>query len=127
MTKELPRTITENGITYRLDTNMDTYMPDWELPEQKPVGKYGMMRLDYLKKRRKATYQAILLKGALNEHLSEIDETAIARLSAMMPRMAKSAGATEQLKAENPMKWVGLMNTLKAQAEEVILTELIYS
>ena len=127
MRMTLPETMTENGITYRLDAKTETYLPDWELPEQKPIGKYGLMRLDYLKKHRKAAYQAMLLKGTLNAHLSETDETANHRLDEMMPRLAKSAGVTEQLKAENQMKWVGLMNTLKAQAEEIILSELIYS
>lgn len=125
-TTALPQKMTENGITYHLDTATQTYLPDWKLPEQKQIGKYGLMRLDYLKKHRKATYQAMLLRGTLNAHLSDTDENAHERLNMMLPRMAKSAGVTEQLKAENPMKWVGLMNTLKAQAEEVILDELIY-
>ena len=125
-TTVLPQTMTENGITYRLDETAQTYLPDWELPEQKPIGKYGLLRLDYLKKHRRATYQAMLLRGTLNAHLSDTDEATHERLNVMLPRLAKSAGVTEQLKAENPMKWVGLMNTLRAQAEEVILSELIY-
>ena len=125
MTKGLPQTVTENGIFYRLDNATQTYLPDWELPEQKPIGKYGLMRLDYLKKHRRATYQAMLLRGTLNSHLSDTDEAAHERLNVMLPRLAKSAGVTERLKSENPMKWVGLMNILKAQAEEVILNELI--
>ena len=124
--KELAKTMTENGILYRLDETTQTYLPDWEMPEQKPIGKYGLLRLDYLKKHRRATYQAMLLRGTLNAHLSDTDEAANERLNVMLPRMAKSAGVTEQLKAENTMKWVGLMNTLKALAEEVILYELIY-
>ena len=60
-------------------------------------------------------------------HLREIDETANRRLAQMMPELMKSAGVTEELKASDPMKWVGLMNTLKAQAEEILLTELIYN
>ncbi len=126
MTKALPQTLIENGITYRLDETTQTYLPDWELLEQKPIGKYGLMRLDYLKKHRRATYQAMLLRGTLNSHLSDTDEAAHERLNVMLPRLAKSAGVTEQLKAESPMKWAGLMNTLKAQAEEVILDELIH-
>ena len=125
-TTALPQTMTENGITYRLDEATQTYLPDWELPEQKPIGKYGLLRLDYLKKHRRATYQAMLLRGTLNSHLSDTDEAAHERLNVMLPRLAKSAGVTEQLKAESPMKWAGLMNTLKAQAEEVILDELIH-
>ena len=60
-------------------------------------------------------------------HLQEVDETAHQRLEQMMPQLAKEAGATEALKAENPMKWVGLMNTCKAQAEEILMAELINS
>ena len=126
MTKGLPQTVTENGIIYRLDSATQMYLPDWELPEQKPIGKYGLLRLDYLKKNRRATYQSMLLRGTLNAHLSDTDEAAHQRLNVMLPRLAKSAGVTERLKSENPMKWVGLMNTLKAQAEEVILDELIH-
>lgn len=60
-------------------------------------------------------------------HLLEIDETAQSRLEQMMPQLAKEAGATEELKASDPMKWVGLMNTCKAQAEEILMAELINS
>ena len=61
----------------------------------------------------------------LYPHLLEIDKTANSRLEQMMPQLAKDAGATEALKAENPLKWVGLMNTCKAQAEEMLMAELI--
>ena len=104
-----------------------TYLPDLELPEQKEIGKYGLMRRTYLMNNRKGTYQAMLLKGTLNSHLAEIDETASRRLSEILPKMAKEAGATEELKATDQMAWVGMMNALKAQTEEMIISELIYS
>ena len=63
----------------------------------------------------------------LYPHLWEIDETANRRLEQMMPQLAESAGATEELKARDPMRWVGLMNTCKAQAEEILMAELINS
>ena len=71
----------------------------------------------------------IMLDGDtdLPQHLLEIDETANSRLEQMMPQLAESAGATEELKARDPMRWVGLMNTCKAQAEEILLAELINS
>ena len=72
-------------------------------------------------------FQKLVLEGKLYPHLREIDETAHRRLSEMMPQMAKEAGVTEALKAADPMKWAGLMNTLKAQAEEIILNELVFS
>ena len=95
-----------------------------EQPPQKPLGKYGRMRKTYLKEHRTA-YTRLLLSGRLMAHLQEIDEAANSRLEQMIPELAKAAGATESLKASDPMRWVGLMNTCKAQAEEIILTELI--
>ena len=65
--------------------------------------------------------------GEAVPHLREIDETANRRLEQLMPELMKRNGVTERLKASDPMKWTGLMNSLKAQAEETILTELIYS
>lgn len=108
--------------------NGDYYIPDLTLTKQpnKPIGKYGRMRKRYLKEYHPGLYSRLILSEKLYPHLLEIDETANRRLAIIMHELMKSAGATEQLKANNPMKWVGLMNTLKAQAEEVILSELIY-
>ena len=116
----------ENSLTYTM--NGDYQIPDLKLTEQpeKPLGKYGRMRKAYLKEHRPLIYNQLLLTEKLYPHLIEIDETAQSRLEQMMPQLAKDAGATEQLKASDPMRWVGLMNTLKAQAEEIVLTELIY-
>ena len=69
----------------------------------------------------------MLLSEKLYPHLLEIDETANSRLEQMMPQLAEAAGVTEELKARDPMAWVGLMNTCKAQAEEILLAELINS
>ncbi|MBM6888370.1 TnpV protein, partial [Pseudoflavonifractor phocaeensis] len=97
-----------------------------EQPE-KPLGKYGRMRKAYLKQHRPILYNHLLLSEKLYPHLLEIDETANSRLEQMMPQLAKDAGATEQLKASDPMRWVGLMNACKAQAEEILMAELIHS
>ena len=67
-----------------------------------------------------------MLSETLYEHCAEIEQAARSRLDLMMPELAKSAGATEELKATDPMKWVGLMNSCKAQAEEIVKFELIY-
>ena len=110
--------------------NGDYQIPNLILEEQtevKPLGKYGRMRKNYLKEHRTVLYNNLLLSGKLTAHLQEIDETANRRLEQMMPELAKAAGVTESLKASDPMKWVGLMNNCKAQAEEMILTELIYN
>ena len=107
----------------------DYLIPDLSLTEQPqaPLGKYGRMRKNYLKEHRPVLWNSLLLSEKLYPHLREIDEAANNRLEQMMPELMKSAGVTESLKASDPMKWVGLMNTLKAQAEETILTELVFS
>ena len=117
----------ENSLTYTM--NGDYQIPDLKLTEQpeKPLGKYGRMRKTYLKEHRPILYNQMLLSEKLYPHLIEIDETAQSRLEQMMPQLAKDAGATEQLKASDPMRWVGLMNTCKAQAEEILMAELIHS
>ncbi len=116
----------ENSLTYTM--NGDYLIPDLKLTEQpeKPLGKYGRMRKAYLKEHR-PLYNQLLLTEKLYPHLIEIDETAQSRLEQMMPQLAKDAGVTEQLKASDPMRWVGLMNTCKAQAEEILMAELIHS
>ena len=117
----------ENSLTYTM--NGDYQIPDLKLTEQpeKPLGKYGRMRKAYLKEHRPLIYNQLLQTEKLYPHLLEIDETANSRLEQMMPQLAKDAGATEELKARDPMRWVGLMNTCKAQAEEILMTELIHS
>lgn len=117
----------ENNLTYT--RNGDYLIPDLNLTEQpsKPLGKYGRMRKTYLKEHRPILYNQLLMSETLYPHLQEIDENANSRLEQMMPQLAKDAGATEQLKASDPMRWVGLMNTCKAQAEEILMAELINS
>ncbi len=109
--------------------NGDYLIPDLSLSEQPqtPLGKYGRMRKNYLKEHRPVLWNSLLLSEKLYPHLREIEEAANSRLELMMPELMKSAGVTEELKAIDPMKWAGLMNTLKAQAEEVILAELVFS
>jgi hypothetical protein len=108
-------------------------MNDYEIPAiglseaaTENLGKYGRMRKQYLQAHKQEIYNSLLLSGTLHTHLLEIDQTARKRLELMMPELVKEAGATEELKARDPMRWVGLMNTCKAQVEEVILSELIW-
>ena len=116
-----------NELTYT--RSGDYWIPNLSLSQQesKPLGKYGRMRKAYLQEHRPVLWNSLILSEKLYPHLREIDETANSRLEQMMPGLMQSAGVTEALKASNPLKWVGLMNSLKAQAEEVILTELIYT
>lgn len=108
--------------------NGDYLLPNLTLTEQErqPLGKYGRMRKQYLQEHRPVLWNSLLLSEKLYPHLREIDETANRRLEQMMPELMQSAGVTEELKASDPMSWVGLMNNCKAQAEETILTELVY-
>ena len=114
-------------LTY--SRNGDYLIPDLTLSKQPetPLGKYGRMRKTYLKEHRPILWNRLILSEELYPHLREIDETANRRLEQMMPEMMRLNGVTESLKASDPMKWVGLMNNLKAQAEETILSELIFN
>lgn len=95
--------------------------------EQRPLGKYGLMRLRYLESERPGLYTRLLLSGKLMEHLQEIEQTAQNQLERLMILLPKQNGVTEELKATNQMAWVVQMNSLKHQAEEMILSELIYT
>ena len=107
----------------------DYLIPDLTLPPQptEPLSKYGRMREKYLKENRKGLWSVMLLNGTLPAHLREIDETANRRLDQMMSELTMQAGITETLKERDPLAWTQQMNNLKAQAEEVILGELIFS
>ena len=117
----------QNNLSYT--QTGDYLIPNLTLSETeaKPLGKYGRMRKQYLQEHRQVLWNGMILSETLYPHLREIDETANRRLEQLMPELMKQNGVTEDLKASDPMKWVGLMNNLKAQAEETILTELIYS
>ena len=96
-------------------------------PQTQEIGRYGRMRRDYLKNHRPILYNRLILSEKLHSHLTEIDTTANRRLEQMMDELTKKEGVTEEMKSENPMQWVQTMNRLHAEAEEIILTELIYS
>lgn len=107
----------------------DYLLPDLGLTEaeQQPLGKYGLLRQRYLEQNRPGLHMRLMLSGRLMEHLQETERTARNRLYSLMDLLSRQAGLTEALKAENPMDWVRQMNGLKAQAEEMILSELIYA
>ena len=112
-------------ITYKTVNNVQ--IPNLTLPEARPIGRYGRMRQKYLREHRPVLWNRLVLTGTLYEHLHEIETAAQSRIDLMLPKLAEAAGATETLKAADPMKWTGLMNSCKAQAEEVVLSELIYN
>ena len=117
----------ENHLTY---TQVGDYLvPNLTLADQpsRPLGKYGLLRKDFLRKHRPILWGTLVLNGELCRHLLEIEDAANSSLETLLPALARTAGATEELKAHDPLRWAGLMNTCKAQAEEVILSELVYS
>ena len=107
-----------NGVRY----------PDLALPEQTnyPIGKYGRMRLDYLKKHRRGTYTTLLTSCTLNQHLYETEQEAKRQIDLTFSRLVKERGITEELKATNPLLWAQEMNNAKHDAEELVMNEIIY-
>ena len=91
------------------------------------IGKYGKLRLKYLKEHKKAEYTILLMDNKLQKHLMEIDKIANERFDLLMKQFAQKENITEELKAKDQLKWVGLMNNIKHSAEEIILKELIYA
>ena len=115
----------KNGMSYTL--HGDYYLPDLVLREEEPTyGKYGMLRKQFLKEYRSARYQYMLLTGKLNEHLNQIDQEAREQVETIMEQMTEKQGVTEELKAQDQMEWVRLMNNIKASAEEIVLKNMIY-
>ena len=88
--------------------------------------KYGHLRLEYLKKHKKADYTIMLMEGSLRKHIVDTDKQAKARYDILMKQMLKTNPIDENLKNTNPLEWVNLMNNYKYYAEEIIYSELIY-
>ena len=118
--------IGENKIGYILESD-GLYYPDLRLPEgtSYEIGRYGFMRQEYLKTYRRKDYIKLLMQGKLNEHLHEVDEECHERMELLVEQMKKGAGVTEELKAKDQMKWVGLMNNLRSSAEEIVIKEFV--
>ena len=114
----------EIGDTYREENGY--LVPDVELPEQKPIGKYGKMHLDYLKQHRRGRYSALLGEGRLNAYLSEIDKQAHEMISSLIVEFAKTQGIDEHLKETDQLRWVQMMNNVKTQVEEIVLKQIIF-
>ena len=128
MNNELPKTKIDEktGIEYHLEG--DYYIPNLKIPKQEKIilNKYGRMRLDYLKEYKKVEYSILLLDRTLNTHLKEIQETAITRVEQIIKQLKEKSNLTEEMKNTDLLYWVGTMNSIKAQAEEIIFNELIY-
>ena len=127
--KELPAHIYDetNGIHYTLYG--DYYLPD--LMDNSPAdyrtyGKWGQIKLNYLKKHKPTLYNSMLLSGTLHEYLSTLDQQARERHQRIVDQMVAQEGITEQLKGSNQMEWVRRMNAIRDTADELILHEMIF-
>ena len=115
----------KNGLSYTLCG--DYYLPDLVLNEEEPpYGKYGMLRKQFLKEHRPIQYQNLLLSGKLTAHLNQIDQEVTEQVEVLMKQMAEKQGVNENLKRQDQMKWVRLMNNVKASAEEIVMREIVY-
>lgn len=117
-----------NKITYHREG--DYFIPNLYIKNYKKsnytIGKYGHLRLNFLKEHKRVLYTELLLDGKLSKHLALINEDAKKRVSDIVNKLAKVEGINEKLKQTNQMEWVQTMNNIKNRAEEVVLSKLIY-
>ena len=116
----------QNGIEY--ERRGEQYYPLLDLGEQTSyqIGKYGKLHLEFIKKHRRGTYTTLMTENRLNEHLHRVAVQSHELLDLHIAQMAKQMGVTEDLKASDPMRWVQMMNSIKASAEEIVLKEVVY-
>ena len=126
--EELRKEFTDEktGISYILVG--DYYLPNLTLEQEEKItlNKYGLLRLDYLKKHKKADYIIMFMNKELNKHLKDVQETAQARVNKLIEQLKSKSDLTENMKNTDMLYWIGTMNTIKNQAEEIVLKELIY-
>lgn len=117
----------KNGLWYELQG--DYYIPCLRLPkeEQQPIGIWGKRHLRYIKEYRRVLYANLLTSGKLNTYLADIDRQAEKMFFRLVKQIAVADGITEELKAAEPMMWVGKMNTIRSSATEIVNTELIFT
>ena len=117
-----------NKITYHREGDyfiLDLCINDYKKSDYS-IGKFGRLRLNYLKEHKRALYTELMLDGKLSRHLALIDEDANKRLDYIIKQLAKSEGIDEKLKQTNQLEWVQAMNNIKNRAEEIVISELIY-
>ena len=115
-----------NKITYHREG--DYFIPDLCLPKQPDghIGKYGRLRLNYLKNFDRGLYTELLIDGTLKQYLLDIDENANTKANLLIKQLAESENINEQLKEYHQIEWVQAMNNIKNRAEEIVLNEIIY-
>ena len=125
---ELKNHITDEKIGIGYTLCGDYYLPDISLPEDDfyDLGRFGKAKFRYLQRCQNALLTAYQLKGTLVEYLRGVDESCEETFSRLVKQYAEREGVTEQLKAENQMKWVGLMNNIRIRVEEIVMKEFVY-
>ncbi len=117
-----------NNITYHKEG--DYLIPNLIIPNDNKnyhIGKYGRLRLKYLKEHKRGFYTELIMVGELQNHLSDVDEVATKMVLDTINKLAKQEGINEELKSTNQMEWVQAMNNIKNRAEEIVIKELIYN
>ena len=114
-----------NGLRYTLVG--DYYIPDLQLPEEtRSIGIWGRMYKDYLEQYHPAQYNDLVLSGRLWTYLADLNEQAQERMNRLINQMKAAENITEELKAPDPMAWVGTMNNIRNRSEEIVRSEIIY-
>lgn len=115
-----------NKITYQREG--DYFVPNLYLPKQpeKHIGKYGRLRLNYLKEHKRGLYTELLIRGTLKQHLIEIDESATDKVNRLINQFAEQENVNENLKEYHQVEWVQAMNSIKNRAEEIVFNEILY-
>ena len=118
----------KTGISYTLQG--DYYLPNLILlaeKEERHIGVWGQRHATYIRQNHKMLYMNLLTSGKLNSHLADVEEQAQEMFSRLVNQMAEREGVTEQLKADNQMEWVKVMNNIRNRATEIVNSELIYN
>ena len=123
----MQRFITDERTGIRYELIGDYYYPCLTVEESSPLSKYGRLRKRYLREHKRVLYYTLLTSGKIYEHLAEIDTSACAMAEYLIKEMAKRQGVTEQLKATDMMKWVEMMNNIRACVDEIVLNDIVYS
>ena len=125
--EELKERFIDEKIGIEYIRNGDYYLPNLTIKKKKIVlNKYGRLRLEYLKKQKNILYTTLCLEGKLNKHLQEIQDTATTRITQTIKESKAKSGLTEDMKDTDPLYWIGIMNAIKQQAEEIVYNEIIF-
>lgn len=125
---QLTKIIVENGITYVLGMD-ELYYPDLELQSKKnrDIGKYGILKLQYMQKYQRYEYIQLMLSGELDTYLYQLNEECYEYLQKLVEQIKEAAGITLTMKQTDFMRWIGQVNNIYSTAEEIILKEMVYN